>query len=155
MMKACAALACAFAAGTAIAQDGPTPEEQAQSAIETRQAVFKLLGWNMGPLGGMLRGNVDFDAAVVETNMSRIASLGPMIPDLFASDTSEFDSLETEALDNIWTNMDDFADKASALVDAANAAVETAAGGDDRATRQAIAAVGQACGSCHDDFRLD
>ena len=38
-----------------------SPEEQAAAAVGTRQAVFKLLAFNMGPLQGMARGG-DYDA---------------------------------------------------------------------------------------------
>ena len=150
------ALAFSFAAAmAATAQPAPpSPEEQAASAIDLRQSAFKLMGYNMGPLGGMLRGNVPFDAAVAEANASHIASLGEMLPALFANDTSSFD-LETEALDSIWGSMDAFNEKAEALVTAANAAAETAAGGNEGQTKAALGRIGQACGSCHDDFRVD
>ena len=154
-IKVGTAIACAFAATTAIAQDGPTPEEQAAASVENRQAVFKLLSFNMGPLGGMLRGNVEFDATLVETNATHIADLGEMIPALFAADTTGVDGLDTKALDSIWGNMAGFEEKAEALVMAANAAAEAAAGGDRGATMQAVGGIGQACGSCHDDFRAD
>jgi cytochrome c556 len=149
-------LAAAAAATTAVvAQPAPpTPEQQAANATVTRQAVFKLLGWNMDPMAGMLRGTVEFDAAVVQTNAHNIAGLAPMIPDLFANDTREFD-VETKAQDRIWTSKADFDMKAAALAEAATAAAEAAAGGDAAATRAAIGRIGQACGSCHDDFRVD
>lgn len=152
ILAAAAALA---AAGAASAQPAPpTPEQQAANQTETRQAVFKLLGWNMGPMSGMLRNQVPFDAAVVQTNAANIAGLGEMIPALFVPDTREFE-VDTKALDSIWAGKDAFDAKAVALVTAANAAVAAAASGDAAATRAAIGAIGQACGSCHDDYRAD
>jgi cytochrome c556 len=143
------------AAMAATAQPAPpSPEEQAANAIDLRQSALKLLGYNMGPMGGMLRGNVPFDAAVVQTNAGHIAALGEMIPDLFAADTSSFD-LETEALDRIWGNKDAFDEKAMDLVTAANAAAEAAASGNESQTKAAMGRVGQACGACHDDYRED
>lgn len=155
-LAAIGSLAVGLAGGIAPtgAQQAPTPEEQAQNAVETRQAVYKLLGWNMGPMGGMLRNKVPFDAALVEQNAHRIASLAGMIPSLFEMDTREFD-VETEALPRIWEGKDAFDGKAKDLVAAAEALATTAAGGDEGATRAAIAKVGQACGSCHDDYRLE
>lgn len=142
-------------AATAVAQPAPpTPEQQAANATDTRQAVFLLLGWNMDPMAGMLRGNTEFDAAVVQANATNIAGLATMIPALFALDTREFD-VDTKALDSVWGSKADFDAKAVALEEAANAAVEAAAGGDAAATRAAIGRIGQACGSCHDDFRAD
>jgi len=132
----------------------PSPEDRAKNAVDTRQSVFKLLGWNMGPLGGMLRNQVPFDAATAKTNGENIAALGKMIPALFEMDTREFD-VDTEALDGIWGAKGDFDNKAKALVDAANNLVKVADGGNEGAVKGAMAQVGKACGSCHDDFRMD
>mgnify|MGYP003527198681 CR=1 FL=1 len=48
-----------------LAQDAapPSPEQQAKSAVEARQGLFKVMGTQMGPIGGMLRNRVPFDAA--------------------------------------------------------------------------------------------
>lgn len=137
------------------AQEGPTPEQQAVTATENRQAVFKLLGVHMGPIVGMARGSVPFDAALAERNARRIAMLAPMIPErLGAMDTREFD-VETEALPGIWDNMDDFSEKAAALADAANTFAGLAATGDQAATLGGLRAFGGTCGNCHDSYRVD
>ena len=141
-------------ASSVSAEEGPTPEQQAAMATENRQAVFKLLGVNIGPIVGMARG-APFDAAIAERNATRIATLAPMIPELFAAmDTRGFD-VETEALPVIWENPDDFAAKAAALQEAATAFAATAAGGDQAATLGGLRDLGGACGNCHDSYRVD
>jgi cytochrome c556 len=151
-----AVIAFAALSGVTIsAQEGPTPEQQAVMATENRQAVFKLLGVNMGPIVGMARGAVPFDASIAERNARRIAMLAPMIPELVgAMDTREFD-VETEALPVIWDNMDEFSERAADLVDAANTFADLAAGGDQAATLGGLRAFGGTCGNCHDSFRVD
>lgn len=152
-----AAIAIAVAAYTASAQqnDEPTPAERAAAATETRQAVFKLLGYNMGPISAMARGNREFDAAIAERNARRIADLAPMIPELFqAFDTREFD-VETEALPEIWEEMDEFEQRARDLVEAANTFADIAARGDRMETIGAVREFGSNCGDCHDQFRVD
>jgi cytochrome c556 len=130
-----------------------TPEERAAGATATRQAVFKLLGFNMGPIGGMAREMVEFDAAIAERNARRIAALAPMIPELFAAmDTREFD-VRTLALPIIWDNTDEFADLANKLIEAANDFADIAAGGDQAATLAAVRSLGGGCGNCHERFR--
>ncbi|MEX1198978.1 MAG: cytochrome c [Pseudohongiellaceae bacterium] len=149
-----ALLACA-AIFTATAQDGPSPQQQAIAATETRQAVFKLLGFHMGPIGAMARGDREFDAELAERNARRIAELAPMIPDVVAAmDTRDFD-VETEALPRIWDNMDAFEQAAADLEEGANQFAETAAGGDRMEVIGAVRAFGSNCGNCHDDFRVD
>lgn len=139
---------------TASAQEAPTPEQQAASATATRQAVFKLLAFNMAPINGMARNTVEFDAALAERNARRVAALAPMIPELFAADTRNF-SVTTEALPKIWDNMDDFRAKAAALEEAANTFAALAAGGDRNATIAGVRAFGSTCGNCHREYRVD
>jgi cytochrome c556 len=148
------ALAALVAASAGAQPAPPTPEQQAQRAVELRQSVFKLQNWNMEPLAGMLRGTVPFDAALIETNATNISNLSKMISPVFGEDTTAFD-VETLALDRIWGSMAEFNTKAVALTTAADALVAAAGAGDDAATRAAIGRVGQACGSCHDDFRAN
>ena len=137
------------------AQEAPSPQENAQNATVTRQAVFKLLGFNMGAIIGMARGSIPFDAAVAERNARRMAALAPMIPEVFAAmDTREFD-VTTEALPVIWENPDEFAEKANNLVTAANKFADIAAGGDQGATMGGLRGLGGSCGNCHDTFRVD
>ncbi len=136
-------------------QEAPTPEQLAENATETRQAVFKLLAFNMGTISGMARGTVEFDAAIAERNANRIAALAPMIPEVFAArDTRDF-NVETEALPIIWDRTDEFQEKAANLVTAANTFAEIARGGDKNATIGAVRAFGGTCGNCHDTFRVD
>ncbi|MSR11145.1 MAG: cytochrome c [Gammaproteobacteria bacterium] len=138
------------------AQDAPppTPEEVAAAAADTRQALFKLLRHNLGPIAGMARG-APFDAAIAERNARRIAAIAPMIPELLTPDTRGFD-LETEALNKIWEgNLEDIGVKAQALVDAANTFAGIAAAGDMAATLGAFRSLGGACANCHDVYRVD
>ncbi|MCH8141488.1 MAG: FHA domain-containing protein [Proteobacteria bacterium] len=93
--------------------------------------------------------------AIAERNARRIAMLATMIPErLGAMDTREFD-VETEALPLIWDNLDEIANKAQNLVEAANTFADIAAGGDQQATLGGLRSLGGACGSCHDTFRVD
>jgi len=160
MIKRILGAACLLASAAMIItataqQEAPTPEQLAASSTETRQAVFKLLSFNMGTISGMARGTVEFDATIDERNANRIAELAPMIPELFgARDTRDF-TVETEALPIIWDRMDEFNEKATNLVAAANTFAEIARAGDKNATVAAIRAFGGACGNCHETFRED
>jgi cytochrome c556 len=144
------------AAPTAAADPAPDADEameRAMAAVALRQAPMKLLSWNFGPVAGMLRG-APFDAAVVETNTTRMAQVATMIPGVFVTDLRGTD-VDTRSLDAIWGNKADFDMKAMALVDAANAAAAAAATGDEAATMAAVGAMGQTCGGCHDDYRAE
>ena len=148
---------CALASTSAVlAQEGggpPTPEQQAEQAVLTRQGLLKVVGFYMAPLGGMLKNKIPFDATKAGNSAAHIAQLGGMIPDVFVFDTSKATSVKTKAKDGIWTNKADFDSKADDLVKAANALADAAKSGDKGATLKAAAAVGKACGACHDNFR--
>lgn len=135
------------------AQDAPaSPEEQAQQAVDLRQSLFRLIGYSFGPIGGMLKNKVPFDAAVAQKSAARLETITPMITELFGTDTRKF-QLKTKAREGIWTNKSDFQAKNDDLVKAAAALTTAAKSGDKKATMQAAAAVGKACGACHDNFR--
>jgi cytochrome c556 len=148
---------CALATTSVVlAQEGggpPTPEQQAEQAILTRQGLLKVTGFYMAPLGGMLKNKIPFDAAKAGDSATHIAQLGSMIPDVFVFDTRKVTSVKTKAQDGIWTNSADFKSKADDLVKAANALADAAKSGDKGTTLKAAAAVGKACGACHDNFR--
>jgi cytochrome c556 len=131
----------------------PSPEQVANNAILTRQGNFKLISYNFGPIGGMLRNRVPFDAALVAKNSARIEVLASMIPELFQNDTRKDGTVKSAALDGVWTGAADFKAKADDLQKAAAALTMAAKGGDQKATIAAAGAVGKACGSCHDSYR--
>jgi len=129
--------------------------KHAKKATELRQSIFSLLGNNMGPLGGMARGKIEFDAKKVEKHATRINQLSLMIGDYLNTDTSGH-KVNTEALDNIWQQQDEFATRINNLTKASATLQQLAMKGDDtQAMKKAIGGVGRSCGGCHDDFKKD
>jgi cytochrome c556 len=151
-----AAMVSLGAMSVAVSQDAPaTPEDQAKEAILMRQGLFKLMGWNMAPLGAMLRNKMPFDAAVAQKSAQRMEALSAMIPDAFTLDTRKFTSVKTGALEGVWGSKADFTAKANEMNKAATALSAAAKTGDKAATLKAAGALGKACGSCHDAFRAE
>lgn len=138
---------------TAVAAEAKS-EKQARTALTFRKSLYQLIRSNMGPLGAMAKGNIPFDAAVMDKNGMRIEQLSLMIADYMALDTRKFD-IETEALDEIWEEPEDFASKIDALTLAAQKLQVVAKEGDESKFRKAIGAVGKSCGGCHDDYKAD
>jgi cytochrome c556 len=152
LMKLGLAAVCAVAAVSAVqAQDGPSSD---QKAIEARQAAFKLINFNWEPMTLMLKNQMKFDAALVQKNAARIEALGPMIPDLFATDTrGKAAGVKTRAREGIWGSAADFKAKNDDFMKAVAGLSTAAKSGDEKAFKQAAAAVGKSCGGCHDSFR--
>ena len=119
-------------------------------AIETRQAVFKLIGWSFDPVGKMLKNQMKYDAATVQKSAARLEVLSPMITEAFAVDTrGKAAGVKTKAREGAWTNAADFKAKNDDLIKAVTALKSS----DEKNFKQAAAAVGKACGACHDSFR--
>lgn len=127
-------------------------EKHAVYATELRQSIFKLLGSNMGPLGGMAKGKIPVDAAVAEKNATRINQLSLMIADYARTDTSKF-NVKTEALAKIWQDPKHFSKDIDKLTQASAALIVAAKSNDESAIKKAIGGVGKTCGGCHDHFK--
>lgn len=126
-------------------------DERSEKAIEARQGLLLVMAQYFGPIVGMAKGEIPFDAAVIEKNAGNVAVLAPMLADVFRHDTSA-SGLETEAKANIWANYDDFSAKAATAAERAEA-LAMAATQDRRATMKAVGALGAACKNCHDNYR--
>ncbi len=126
-------------------------QERAQIAVDTRQGLLKVVGYYIGPMVGMARGQIDYDADLVSANAEKMGQLTAMIPDLFKMDTSD-SGVASDGLDGIWDNTEDFNNKAAAVSQRAFELAKAAQGGKDEFMK-AFGATGAACKSCHDNYR--
>lgn len=136
----------------ALAQDGPSPEER---AVNARQSHMRLYQHNLGTLGGMAQGSVEFDAVSAQAaadNLNHLVQLSHQGYWLPGTSSEEIEG--TRASPAIWENMEDFEAKHAALQEAV-AALQEAAGTDQASLGAAMGGVGQACGSCHENYRTD
>lgn len=147
-----AALAIATAAtltvgAPALAQDA------ASAAVKARQSHMQLYAYNLGILGGMAKGAVEYDADAAQTAADNLATLATMntysywLPGTAAG---EIDG--SKALAAIWEEGSDIGAKAGALGEAA-LAMKAAAGTDLAALQGAIGPLGASCGGCHKAYR--
>jgi cytochrome c556 len=132
-------------AGTVAAQD-------AQKVIGYRQGVMKAVGWHIGPIAGMAKGEVPFDQAQLQHHADALAALAKMAPEAFAPGSTGMDGTKAKA-DAVNTNADLVA-KSQAFIDASAALSAGAAGVTDAAGIGALLGpVGDACKGCHDTYR--
>ena len=133
-------------AGAALAQDF-------KGHIEAREGVMRVLAINLGTLGGMAKGEVDYDAeaAGIAADSIVAASMIHLEP-LFPEGSGEGDMPDTAAKAEIWNDWDDFASKWEALGTAA-VAMQTAAAEGAEAIGPAMGKLGGACKGCHDTYR--
>lgn len=142
--------AATLAGGLAVAQDGPTPEQQ---ALNARQGHMQLYAFNLGALGGMAQGAIPYDAAVATTAADNLVHLAAIQQGRYwLEGTSSEDMEESHALPALWENMADY-DAKHDVLDQAVVALQAAAGTDLASLQAAMGAVGQACGACHESYR--
>jgi len=123
-------------------------------AIKARRAGFQLYSFYAGHLFAMAKGEQDYDAALASTmadNLVGVTSLSNGMMWLPDSDNTKRKG-KTRAKPGIWKEGSDVGDKSAALKDAA-LAVSMVAGDGLEALQGAVGDLGQACKSCHDDFR--
>jgi len=129
---------------TAVAQVKP------DVLVKQRQAAMTLQGKYLGPIGGMLKGNIPYNADTVALNATFLENLARMPWDGFQPSTS---GVKSKAKPNIYTDMAKFK-AASEVLEGATAKLGAAARAKNEAgVRATFGAVAKACGSCHDDFR--
>lgn len=144
---ALAAAASLVAVPLAVAQT-PSP---AQQAIKYRQSALTLLGWNIGPISAMMKGEAPFDAKKAELHATRLQQVAPMILEGFPAGSQS--GAATKAKPEIWNNLDDFKAKAADLEKATAGLVAATRTGDQKQVGQALGTVGNACKACHDKYK--
>ncbi len=125
--------------------------EQSEPLQSLRQSYFALLGMTFAPMGDMVKGKIEWnDALFTEwaNDLNHAAQFG--VERGFAPGSEKG---TTRAKADIWSNMDDFQSKLDDFRAAAATLAETAAGGDQAASRDQFIATGGTCKACHDEYK--
>ena len=142
-----AGLVTATVIGSAYAQQSDNP------AVKARKAVMQLYAFNLGALGAMAKGEVEYNADAATSAANNLVALGQIDQSAMwppGSDNSA--DAASRALPALWQNFPDVMDKGAALSEA-SLAMQGAAGQDLEALRAAIGGVGNACSACHKAYR--
>ncbi len=155
MMKkftfAVAGLAMLGIAGSAIGASHADPA--IAGAIKARKAVMQLYAYNLGQLGAMAKGAVEYDAGVAGTAAANLAALTKLDNStMWPKGSDEMSASDTRAKVAMWENMGDVIAKATMMQEAADK-MAGAAGTDLASLQAAIGGVGGACGACHKAYR--
>ncbi|MDC0737106.1 cytochrome c [Cognatishimia sp. SS12] len=123
------------------------------SAIKARQGQMNLYNHNLGVLGGMAKGDIEYDAAVAQIAADNIVAAASINGMNMWPEGSDNGSVEgTRAKPELWQNFPDVIAKATAATEAANA-MAAAASTDLDALRGAMGPLGAACTACHREYR--
>lgn len=130
-----------------------TAQNAFEAQVKARQGLMDVMALNLGVLGGMARGNMDYDAATAQAAADNLVAVSKVGHQFFWPEGSDNMSIDgTRALPAIWDNLDEviadwteFGAKAEAL--------QAVAGDGLEALGPAIGGVGGTCQACHEDFR--
>ena len=150
MIKKLLAVSMVLALGGGIAAEA-LAQVKPEVLVKQRQAAMTLQGKYLGPIGGMLKGNIPYNADTVALNATFLENLARMPWDGFQPSTS---SVKSAAKPEIYKDTAKFKAASDAL-EAATAKLGAAARAKDEAgVKATFGGVAKACGSCHDDFRV-
>lgn len=136
-----ASLAFALVALPAVAAE---PEE----LIKYRQNVMSAQGGHMSAIAAILRNQVDYGTHL-SVHAESLAATAALVVDVFPEDSALG---ETDALDAVWDEPEEFAEAVQRLETAAEAFRATVA--DDGDVGAAFRDLGDSCKNCHDNFRV-
>lgn len=127
-------------------QTDPKPED----AVHYREGIMTALGWNMGPMGAMVKGDAPFDAERFAFHATRLAVLAPMALEGFPPSSA---SAKSHAKPALWDNLADFEARMGKLEEATTKLAEVARTGDEGAMKAEFAATAKVCKGCHDEYQ--
>jgi cytochrome c556 len=139
--------AISLAAAATLASAQVKPED----AIAYRQGVYKIIGWNFGPMAAMVRGDRPYDKAAFAKHAENVAAVGPMALEGFGPGTDK--GAPTKAKPEIWTKMDDFRAKMTKMNEETSKLASVAKTGSLDDIKKQFGATGASCKACHDDYR--
>jgi cytochrome c556 len=133
--------------GSAVA----APPSKAEHAIAYRHAVYRVIAWNVGPMGAAVKGKIPYEAAEFASRAARVAALVPMLREGFPPDS--YIAGKTHAKQAVWTNRAEFEELLKKLETRSAALADVAKGGDLVKIKPAFGDLVQTCDDCHKKFR--
>lgn len=124
-----------------------------EDAVKYRQSLYQVISAQTSVMGGMVRGDLDFDAEEISKRADNLAQVAAMLPETYFPETRGVG--DTRMRDSAWNNMEDFQSKGQDFGKALQELVEGSSASDfDQAkARPLVGALVQSCRSCHDDYR--
>lgn len=127
--------------------------QDVDSAIKARQGQFRIMALNLGVLGSIAKGEMEYDADTAQTAADNLVTIAAIDQSFNWPEGSDNASAEnTRALPAIWENIPDVISKWEDFGAAAQGMQTAAAEGPD-AIGAALQEVGGACNACHDEYR--
>ena len=145
---------CLLAIGLGLTAQGFAAQDPNEKAIKARQAQMQLRSFNAGPLFGMAKGQMDYDAALATKlagNLKVLLDLDNSRAWIAGTDNQAYPG-KSKALPKIWDTYPEIAQYGKKYKEAVINLASVAGNGVD-ALKPAVQELGKACKGCHDEFR--
>ncbi len=145
---------CLLLAGLALTAPGFAAKDPNLKLIKARQGEMQLRAYNVGPLFGMAKGEIEYDAAMAKKLASNLKQLTELDMGRAWAQGTGNDNYKgkTTSKPEIWSTYPEIAEYGKRYKQAVNELVAVAGNGRD-ALKSKIGAVGKSCKGCHDEFR--
>lgn len=121
-----------------------------EDVIKYRQGAYKVIGWNMGPMAAMVKGEMPYNKEAFARHAEIVAFVGKLTMEGFKPGTEKGD---TKVKPEAFTKMDDFKSKMNKMnEESAKLAAISKTGSLDDIKKQ-FGATGATCKACHDDYK--
>jgi cytochrome c556 len=119
--------------------------------LEYRQGLMNVYVWNIKPMGSMVKGKIPFDAGKFQRHATDLATATTL--DLLAGYPVGSNQGETDALNEIWLDWDNFAAINEKMKEKAAELKRISASGDLEMIRPAYKALADTCRQCHKKYK--
>jgi len=126
-------------------------QSQPEDVIKYRRNVMKANGAHEAAIRAILQGKVDYKNQLAD-HAKALENINKDIPSIFPKGS---DSGETKALPAIWDNRAEFEKRAGDAKQKSADFAKAAMTGDTQAVAAKFKELGEACKSCHKDFRKE
>jgi len=128
-------------------------QEATHPAVKARTSLMQLYASNVGQLGAMAQGKMDYNAEAAMMAANNLSLLVQLDQSAMWAQGTDSDALAgSRARIELWQNFPDVMEKGGAL-GAAVAAMKDAAGTDLASLQAAMGTLGAACSACHKAYR--
>ena len=141
---------CAVLAMLGLLCSSASAADKPEYAVAYRQGIMTAMAWNIGPLGKMIKGDLEFDAARFAFLAQRAALLAPMALEGFTPNTA---AVKSHAKAELWQHQDDFKQRLEDLQTATAELAKIATAGDETRMRLLFGDTVKICKSCHDEYQ--
>lgn len=118
--------------------------------VKQRQAAMTLQAKYLGPIGGMLKGSIPYNADIVARNATFLENLSRMPWDGFDASTQ---SIKSRARPEVFSDPAKFKAASETFEQAVTKLGAVARAKDEAGVRASFGGVAKACNDCHDSFQ--